>query len=139
MSQEIEITKTTFVIHYWIEEQKLLKQIWTNANVSMDTKEFKQEMLEYLTLYDKYDIKFVLVDSREMNYPVVPEIQDWANENIIAKIITRLKKIAFIMPKDIFEQISIQQAMEDSQENDSNEMLTNYFDDDAKAMEWLLG
>ena len=130
------VLKNKFCQHYYDDEKKMMEQIWTNESESMITEDFKSIMLAYITLYDKHDIQLVLVDSREMRYLVEPEVQDWVNKNIIVKMISYLRKIAFLLSNDIFEEVSIKQAMDEQREELPFE--TKYFGDEQQARDWLL-
>jgi len=116
-------------------DTKLLEQVWINNSESMTTEDFKSTMLSYVGLYKQYDIEYLLVDSREMRYLVEPKVQRWVNEHIITVIMLHIKKLAFLLSNDIFEEVSIRQAME---EQESLPFETKYFADEQQAREWLM-
>ena len=122
--------------HLYDEDAKLLEQVWTNSSATMTTEDFKSVMLGYAGLYKEYDIKKVLVDSRFMRFTVVPAVQDWINTNVIVVIIPYLDKLAFLLSNDVFEEISIKQAIDDNEEDLTFE--TRYFNSEEKARQWLL-
>ncbi|HAS40367.1 MAG TPA: hypothetical protein DCS93_07810 [Microscillaceae bacterium] len=124
-----------FCQHYYNSDKKMLEQVWTNNSESMTTENFKSVMLAYVDLYKQYDVQQVLVDSREMRYLVEPEVQDWVNANIIAVILPYLRKLAFLLSSDVFEEVSIKQAMEEQQEDLPFE--TKYFGDEQQARDWF--
>lgn len=128
-----EILQTPFVTHYFTKENNFLEQIWTNQE-DMETDDFKSNMLAYAELYQKYDVQYVFVDSRLMSYPVTPEVQDWINENILPKIMPYLKKLGFLLSDDIFEEMSIRQAIGDSE---FEEQIVRYFKDEEEVRNWL--
>ncbi|OJJ13978.1 hypothetical protein BKI52_44730 [marine bacterium AO1-C] len=134
MKQTVLTSK--FCQHYYNGDKKMLKQVWTNNSASMTTEDFKSVMLAYVDLYKQYEVQQVLVDSRKMRYLVEPEVQDWVNANVIAALIPYLKKLAFLLSSDIFEEVSIKQAMEEQQEDIPFE--TKYFEDEQQAIDWLL-
>lgn len=139
MNGEI-IEQGDFATHYWVADKKLLRQTWTNEQGLMSNEEFKQVMLHYLALYDEHDIKFVLVDSRQINFPVGEELQEWVNQNIMATVSSRVNKLAFLVPEDLFSQISIEQTIEGyEKDNAQNEqaIIPRYFDKENEAFDWL--
>ncbi len=129
------ILTNQFCQHDYDEEKKLLEQIWTNESKAMTITDFKAVMLDYADLFQQYDIDQVLVDSRQMQFLVVPEDQDWVNENIIAMIAPHLKKLGFLLSNDIFEEVAIRQAMEEQAAQLPFE--TKYFGDEQAAKAWL--
>lgn len=134
MKQTVLVSK--YCQHLYDEDTKLLEQVWTNSSATMITEDFKSVMLGYAGLYKEYEIKKVLVDSRSMRFTVVPEVQDWINTNVIAVIVPHLDKLAFLLSNDVFEEISIKQAIDDN--NESLMFKTRYFDNEEKAKQWLL-
>jgi len=117
-------------------ENKLLWQVWQNKSKEMIAEDFKKIMLEYAGLVVENKLDKILVDSREMNFTVVPELQDWINAEIQPLITPLHPKIAFVMPKDIFEQVSIQQVMDDAKKSTENN--TKYFNNIEEAEKWIL-
>lgn len=129
------VLTTEFCQHDYDADKKLLDQVWINNSAAMTTEDFKSVMLAYADLYKKYDINCVLVDSRQMRFLVEPEIQEWVNANIIVMIASFLKKIAFLLSSDIFEEVAIKQAMEE--QKDGLPFQTKYFADEQEARQWL--
>lgn len=130
-----EVLNLKFAKHYYDKEHKFLEQVWENESEEMENEDFKSAMLAYVGLYSKYDINYVLVDSRKMGFVVTPELQDWVNMNVLSALIPYVKKIAFLMPSDIFEQVAIQQAMEE--QKDELPIQAKYFDSDEDAKNWI--
>lgn len=130
-----EVSNLKYAQCYYDEDKKLIEQVFTNETEDMTTEDFKATMLEYVGLYEKYDINFVLVDSREMRYIVAPDVQEWVNTNIFPSLMPFVKKIAFLVSSDIFEQVAIQQAIDD-QKGDMP-IQANYFDNEEEARQWL--
>lgn len=128
--------KNNFGKHSVELDNKLLIQVWKNEGKEMEEEDFKKIMLEYADLIVKHKLERILVDARSMNYIVVPELQNWINQEIASRALPYNDKIAFVMPSDFFEQVSIQQSMEDV-ENSGNH-ITEYFENLEKAREWLL-
>lgn len=128
-----EVLKTPFVTHYFTEESNFLEQTWTNK-IDMDVEDFKTNMLEYVGLYENLTVKKVLVDSRLMAYAVTPDVQDWLNERIMPTVMQNVRQLAFILSDDLFEEMSIRQAIDDSK---VAEQIVQFFNDEEKAKTWL--
>lgn len=117
-------------------EHKLMTQTWHNENAEMEDEDFKEIMIACRDLIVQHQLERVLVDARQINYVTVPKMQKWINHEIGAHVMHYNKKIAFVMPRDLFEQIAIRQSMDDMEK--SEEDNTKYFEDIAGAMEWLM-
>jgi len=74
-----------------------------------------------------------LANTLDFNYTITPEMQEWHN-NLLFPVFEEigLTKLALLVPADLFTQVSIQQAYDDTQ---ALQML--FFDDETKALEWL--
>lgn len=117
-------------------DNSLLTQIWKNESLKMIEDDFKEIMIEYADLIEEYKIKKILVNAQNMNYTIVPKLQNWINKEIGSRVLKYNEKIAFVMPSDFFEQISIKQSMDDVKE--VGEHKTQYFDDIEEAKDWVL-
>lgn len=120
----------------FVEESQLLKVIWSAKTADMQDAEFRQEMLVYAETVVRQQPANMLVDTRHFLLIVLPDTQQWVNEHIHPRSqAAGIKHIAYLMSKDLFAQTSIEQTME---EGDAHKMFdTRYFDDEAKALEWL--
>jgi len=74
-----------------------------------------------------------------LTFPIVPDLQEWTAENVFIPTKHKgLKKAAFIVPQEVYEQIiieflSIEQTMEENQ----NLFETKYFTSEQEAFEWF--
>jgi len=77
-----------------------------------------------------------LVDTQHFLMPVVPETQEWVNAHIHQRSLKAgIKKFAYLVSKDLFSQVSIEQTME---EGNAKEIFdTRYFENESEAMGWL--
>jgi hypothetical protein len=68
-----------------------------------------------IDILNKYKPKRLIVDTLNMQFPLTPELQEWSNKEIIEKFIKQgTQKIATVISKDLFTQVSIEQAIEDN-------------------------
>lgn len=108
----------------------------------MTEEDYKEMFLTYVkTLTELYKNKTVgeksllyLSDIRKMDFVVVPELQEWTDKEVVSKILPFSKKSAILLPTDLFASVSAQQTV--SEEN-ATQVPTQYFDNEAKALEWL--
>ncbi len=131
-----EVTKTEYAIHYVNEELSILEQHWTNHENKMTTDEYKVDMFNYLKFVEKYQIQNALINTFEFGFTIIPDIQEWIDTNIAEKANKIVKKIAFVLPTDIFTQVSIQQTMEENEGGKYQNI--NYFDKIEDAYKWLI-
>lgn len=128
--------KNIFGEHQLDLENKLLTQIWKNESLEMTEADFKEIMIEYRDLILEHKPNKILIDSLHMNYTLVPEMQNWINTEVGSKVLEYNEKIAFVMPSDFFEQVSIQQSMDDVKKIGKHS--TEYFDNIEEAKSWVL-
>lgn len=131
-----EVKKTQFATHYIDSENSLITQVWTNENREMTTEQYKTDMLNFLKLVQIYKPKNALVDSFHLNYLINPEVQRWVDKEIGSKATRYLRNVAFILPDNIFQQVSIEQTMQEQ----AGQYYANiqYFNNKEEALNWLL-
>lgn len=133
----MKIYESNFLTLNYSEEKQLIEVIWHSSTAQMTDDEFKHEMKLYATHAEQNKPKFSLVDTSQFLMTVVPETQAWVNEHIHQRSLSAgIQKFAYLMSKDIFSQVSIEQTME---EGNAQELFeTAYFDDKEKALKWLV-
>ncbi len=98
---------------------------------------FKTYLLKWAELVEKYQPHAFLVDSRLGHVVMTPDTQAWHDQTIVKRyILAGVQKIAFILPADIFQATSIEQAFEEDVA--SSTLDTRYFEDIEAAREWLV-
>jgi len=131
------LEKTDFVSHYWVEAKNLLIQEWHNIESKMAAEDYKEGMQSFMALAEQYQAKQVLVDTFQLRFLVSPELQAWVDQEISAKASKIIDRIAFLLPSDLFEQVSIQQTMEE--DAGRTYKAVEYFDEYETAENWLMG
>ena len=115
------------------------KYIEIRRTVLTDTqseKNYKSEILEWARIIKHEKPISQLVDERNMRFIIIPELQNWINKVLIMPAIEAgLRKVAFLLPEELFAQISVEQTMD---ENDSRLLKVKYFETEEEAQEGLI-
>lgn len=118
------------------KENQILRVLWSETTENMTDEEFRAELVKYAEVSEQYRPQKSLVDTRYFLMPIVPETQEWVNANIHQRSLKAgIKKFAYLVSKDLFSQVSIEQTMEE--DNAKGIFDTQYFDNENQAMEWL--
>lgn len=131
----MELYSTNFMSVYYDEKNSLISNKWTKATSKLTEETFKKEVLRHLENVEKLHPNKLLIDTSDFEFVIMPEIHDWHGETISPKYVEAgVKKIAFIVPEELFSQTSIEQTMEE----EKDEVLeTEYFDSETEALKWL--
>lgn len=118
-----------------VPENRLIKVIWSPETATMTDDIFKAELTKYAEIAEQYHPHFSFVDTSAFAMTIVPETQEWVQENIHPRSLKAgIQKFAYMVSKDFFSQVSIEQTMEDS----GVSFTTKYFDNQQDAINWLL-
>ncbi len=97
--------------------------------------EYKSLMLQWAKEIEFYKPTFQLVDYMNYYQPIPQHMQVWINENLIGPAFkVGLKKVAFIISRDFYMQVSLEQTM---QEKEGEKFELKYFDNEVDAEKWL--
>jgi len=124
-----------FLTVYLLENQSVLtlKNVWHENSKEMTDTDFKYEIELWCELVEKHQPKANLVDTLQFNFTVSLETQTWYNESITPrKFEAGMRKMAFLIPKELLSELSIEQIFDDQQA-----ILFHYFDDETQALNWL--
>lgn len=131
---ENNVYESVYLNIYHNKEEGLLRTVWTAKTSDMNVDDFKSEMFNWVEVINKHKATKNIADTSDFLFSIVPTLQDWYNETITPKCFEAgLKKIAFIVPSDIFSQISIEQIFDDQKE-----VVINYFSNIKDGKDWLL-
>jgi hypothetical protein len=131
----MKIYQSPYLIIEHFPENSLFIMTWQENTSEMTINDFKQESLNCLDLTYKLRPQKMMVDSREMFFPVVPELQDWLNENVLrANLELGLNISAFVMSLEEITQMSIEQAMD---EQEGVKFQNAFFDTREAAFDWI--
>lgn len=129
------LKKTTYYEILFDENKSVIMHKALPTTLTMSDEEFKQEMMLFVEMCEKYLPKRDLVHLVDMQYSIVPEAQEWVDINIFPRFVDIVKKMALVMPSSIFESIAVQQTLD---EEVGQKFVKAYFDDENKALEWLM-
>ncbi|EAY29609.1 hypothetical protein [Microscilla marina] len=135
-----EIYRSTYQTFVLFAKEALLIEIWNSASEDLNDEIYKKEFLltnEVLAPYfDKIDK--VLIDARNFEYPISPNLQDWHNQHVFARIKSgSIAKSALVTSKHILVQVSMEQTF-DALETAPHQTI-KVFDQVAQASQWLTG
>ena len=100
----------------------------------MTDDEFKKEMSIIYDMVDKKKPKIALINLLDMKYVIGLEMQEWMNKKILTAEVN-FKKSAYIVPTELFAQVSVEQTME---EETGQKIVKQYFENEDEARKWLL-
>ena len=132
----MEVYDSQYLNSVFFSEQELVEINWKPSTEKMTEEEYKQEILNINDIVLKFRPKKILFDASNMFFVVVPELQEWTNrEGIPVSLSVGMNKSAFVVSKDLFSQVSIEQTME---EQAGSQFINRYFDNKEDARKWLL-
>lgn len=124
---------------YIDEEASIHYHITKKDTMYMTEQEFRDMLMTYKGSVIENKPSLILIDNRELQFPISPDLQDWITQHVTIPIIqTGLTgKCCFVLPKELISKLSISQL---SQEMSAaqNIMKLKYFADFEEAKNWLL-
>ncbi len=131
-----KIYQSKYVSHIYYLDQQILEAIWTEGGL-MNDDEYRQESLNFIQAARNHRPKAGLIDTRDFQFTIVPETQEWLNTVIFPELIKAgIRKMAFLVTDDLFSQVSIEQAMDEKTAKEG--FQTRFFDDYESAKAWVL-
>ena len=121
------------------KSKKMLSLTWQPETENMSNEEFKEILLKLVDMVLQNDVEFWLGDTKLFNFIIEPEVQEWILPNYNEKLIAGgMKRMALIIPEQLFSEVSVTQTTEEMLEAAQNEMFQiKYFDSVKNAQEWL--
>lgn len=123
---------------FFDENISIIEEIWKSETKHMTDEEYKSYQMDKVAETKKVMPKLFLCDTQNFLYTMIPEIQEWTDEQLNkfwAEI--GLQKFAMIMSKGDIEQIGLELAMSEREEEELGYDF-QFFDSQEKAKEWLL-
>ncbi|SFF49072.1 hypothetical protein [Thermoflexibacter ruber] len=128
--------KTDFQLLTFDADTKLVSITWQENTKLMTEEQYRNEQLQTRDFCLKNKPAKLCVNTQNLFFVITPDLQVWTDVNLVQPLIEQgVSRFAFIMPEDIFTQVSIQQAVE---ENPQQLESTRFFDKEAEGMSWLL-
>lgn len=117
------------------QERNYFKVIRRGYDNEYTEEEYKDLMLAWRNQIEIFKPVHQMVDYQNFFKPVPLHLQKWINENLLAPSLKiGLKKVAFIISRDLYAQISVEQIM---QEDVGKNFIVKYFDNETDAEKWL--
>ncbi len=133
----MEVYKDHFQIFTYDEEKKFVRHSWFTTE-GMNDSDFKRCLVQYAEVIDKYRPDFVLSNTQNFVFTITLELQEWSSRAEISKTNEVVKKLAIIVSLDLFAQLSVNQAIDETQSRNTNLLSeTQYFDTEEEALKWL--
>jgi len=131
----MKVYESKFVEIQYDEKANILINIWFDTTTHMTYDEYKPEMLVYASKSTEFKPRGLLIDALHFNFVQDLELQAWMAENVIKPDIRNgVKKYAVLLPEGIFEQVSIQQTIDEGRDVFID---TQYFSDKESAYKWI--
>lgn len=120
------------------EQTSTLYHILRAETREMIEEDFKDMLLKWRAVAFKFQPRFLLIDTVEMEFAISPDLQLWITEHITTPVVseTGVSKICFVMPQEFVSKISMNQYIEEA-DKVSQDTLIKYVSDRTKAEEWL--
>lgn len=118
----------------YISERSFFKVVRLSSE-PLDDDSYKKLMLEWRTQIEFYKPALQMVNYLNFYKPIPPYMQIWINDNLVRPAFeVGLKKVAFIISRDLYVQVSLEQTM---QEEAGKKLSVKYFDNELDADNWL--
>lgn len=116
------------------DSASFMKITWHSATENMMSDEYKEQILIYVDKLKSHKPQKTLFNLLELGFTLSPDIQEWTDKNATAVEKTICKKQALVMPKSVFELITIEQLTE---QEHGQELNHKFFDNESEAIKWL--
>lgn len=132
----MEIYKSDYWNILYDKENKIITTIFNRLSQKMTDDIYRDEMLNYAQLVEKFRPKFLLVDSHNFEYVISTQMQHWTNEVVFPRVkAAGLQKVAITVPPNIYTQLSLEKTMTEPQ---AEYFITQYFSNRGDAVNWLI-
>jgi hypothetical protein len=113
----------------------LLRAEWTSESLKISEDFFKNINRKYIEIAEKKPVKSFYIDTKDFQYTIRPEIQEWVASEVLPRLIgLGLRKVAFLQSEDFVAQLSVEQTMS---ECDDLPFQVIYFSNEGDALAWL--
>ncbi len=131
----MRVFENKFIIIDFFEEKSYFKVIRKGFDNEFSDEEYKYLIVQWKDQIVMHKPTFQLVDYLNFFKPIPVNMQKWINENLLAPSYEAgLKKVAFIISRDFYAQVSLEQLM---LEKEGKKFRIKYFGNEADAEKWL--
>jgi hypothetical protein len=128
--------KTEFQVFTFDADNKLATIVWQENTNKMTEEQYQDEQIQCRDFCLRHKPTKLCVNSQNLFFVISPDLQVWTDANLVQPLMKEgVRRFAFIMPEDLFTQVSIHQAVEENQQQLES---SRFFDKEAEAMSWLL-
>lgn len=128
--------KTDFQLLNFDADAKLVTITWQENTKLMTEEQYKNEQLQTRDFCLRNKPTKLCINTQNLFFVITPDLQVWTDVNLVQPLIEQgVSRFAFVIPEDLFTQVSIQQAVEENQQQLES---TRFFDKKTEAMSWLL-
>lgn len=108
---------------------------WSEKTHFLKPEQYKSIIKTWIENIENQNAKLLMINTETHTFNISLELQQWFAEEILPEY-ERLgiNKLAFVVSHDIFTQASIEQAMDEAQQQSYQ---SQYFDKETDAVEWL--
>ena len=109
-----------------------------SATGNMSEKEFKNMLLKWKETVFECKPKFLLIDNRELDFPISPDLQEWITIHMAHPVamLASVSKICYIMPNEFISKLSITQ-LTDQQDEEVEGAKFKYVGTPEEAKQWF--
>lgn len=132
----MEVYDDVYMNIQYDEKNSMIELTWKAETEKLTDALFRKEFEIFTGIVEKYRLKAILTNARMLFFVNPPDTQTWIAETFLPAVHkSGLQKFAFLVSADIFAQITMEQVVDKA-----HDMLfdTRFFDDEAKAREWLM-
>jgi len=130
----MRIFENNFLTIDYFEDRSYFKVVRQGTS-EIGEEEYKKYMLEWHDEIEYYKPMYQLVNYLNFYRPIEPHMQRWLNEHLIGPAFkTGMQKVAFIISRDFYVQVSLEQTMA---EQEGKQIQLKYFDNELDAEKWL--
>ncbi|MGI9543725.1 MAG: STAS/SEC14 domain-containing protein [Cyclobacteriaceae bacterium] len=116
-----------------IENESILLFNWTGATAQMTEEDYQEALHNYAGFELEFKTPSLLVDVRNFQYTMTPELSTWRDEHISPRYRkAEIKKFGYIVPQGVLEK------MKGGTQKVERGFEEEYFEDRQKAIDWLL-
>ena len=116
-------------------DNSLIIDKFLSSTDQMSQKEFREEMDIFVSMCEKHKPENELVYLLDMKYVIGLEDQEWMNNEVFPKYENIIKRMAFLVPSELFAQVSVEQTMDEAA---GQKFVQKYFENEDEARKWLL-
>ena len=100
------------------ESAHLHYHIMKDATSDMSEEELKNLLFIWKESVFKLRPKFLLIDSRDLDFPISPDFQNWITDNIAQPVanLEEVRKVCYVIPDEFISKLSITQLTGDHKE-----------------------